>query len=141
MIPVVRTMAAITSPLARELGALGVCWEPAGSWMDVQYFSRVIEGWIAGGAFPALGLTGIERTQDGGVESDGLAYFVGQELRIESRRGEAVADTVKLATRVIDHLVSNGAILEREALVGPGGEALMAEPSTDGKFVQVWRDG
>jgi hypothetical protein len=141
MIPVVRTMAAIASTLARELGALAVCWEPAGSWMDVQYFSRVIAGWSAGGAFPALGLTGIERMHDGGVESDGLAFFVGQELRIESRRGEAPADTVKLATRVIDHLVNNGAILGREALVGPSGEPLMAEPSADGKFLQVWRGG
>lgn len=140
LIPVVRTMAAIVSTLAIKLGALAVCWEPAGSWMDVQYFSRIIAGWSAGGAFPALGLTGIERTQDGGVESDGLAFFIGQELRIESRRGEAAAETVKLATRVIDHLINKGAIFEREALVGPGGEPLMAEPSPDGKFLQVRRD-
>jgi hypothetical protein len=141
MLPVVRTMACIASALALELDALAVCWEPAGSWMDCQYFSRVIDGWCAGGAFPALGLTGIERTHDGGVESDGLAFFVGQELRIEARRGESAADTVKLAARVIDHLVSNGAIFAREALVGPGGEPLLAEPSTDGKLLRVWRDG
>ena len=141
MVPVVRAMAALASALALELGALAVCWEPAGSWMDVQYFSRIVEGWSAGGAFPALGLTGIERTADGGVESDGLAFFIGQELRVEARSGEAAADTVKLAARVIDHLVNHGAIAKREALVGPGGEALLAEPSGDGKFVQVWRDG
>ena len=141
MLPVVRTMAAVASALALELEALAVCWEPAGSWMDVQYFSRVIGGWCAGGAFPALGLTGIERTHDGGVESDGLAFFVGQELRVESRRSEAAADTVKLAARVIDHLVNNGAIFARESLIGPGGEALLAEPSTDGKLLRVWRDG
>jgi hypothetical protein len=134
-------MACVASALALELEALAVCWEPAGSWMDPQYFSRVIDGWCAGGAFPALGLTGIERTHDGGVESDGLAFFVGQELRIESRRGESAADTVKLAARVIDHLVNSGAIFAREALVGPGGEALLAEPTTDGKLLRVWRDG
>lgn len=141
MLPVVRTMACVASALALELEALAVCWEPAGSWMDCQYFSRVIDGWCAGGAFPALGLTGIERTHDGGVESDGLSFFVGQELRIESRRGESAADTVKLAARVIDHLVSNGAIFAREPLVGPGGETLLAEPSADGKLLRVWRDG
>jgi len=141
MLPVVRTMAAIASALALELDAQAVCWEPAGSWMDPQYFSRVVDGWCKGGAFPALGLTGIERTYDGGVESDGLSFFVGQELRIESRRGESAADTVKLAARVIDHLVNSGAIFAREALVGPGGEPLLAEPSTDGKLLRVWRDG
>jgi hypothetical protein len=141
MVPVVRTMTLLASTLALELGALAVCWQPAGSWMDIHYFSRIVEGWSAGGAFPALGLTGIERTQDGGVESDGLAFFIGQELRVEARRGEAAADTVKLAARVIDHLVSNGALAKREALVGPTGEALLAEPSSSGQFVQVWRDG
>ena len=141
MVPVVRTMAAVAGALAVELGALAVCWQPAGSWMDVQYFARVVEGWSTGGAFPALGLTGIERTQDGGVESDGLAFFIGQELRVEARRGEAAADTVKLAARVIDHLVNHGAISGREALVGPTGEALLVEPSADGRYVQVWRDG
>ena len=141
MLPVVRAMAAIAGILALELEALAVCWEPAGSWMDPQYFSRVVEGWCAGGAFPALGLIGIERTHDGGVESDGLDFFVGQELRIDSRRGESAADTVKLAARVIDHLVNCGAIFTREALVGPGGEPLLAEPSTDGKLLRVWRDG
>jgi hypothetical protein len=141
MVPVMRIMASLASALAAELGALAVCWEPAGSWMDVQYFARVVEGWGKGGAFPALGLTGIERTQDGGVESDGLAFFIGQELRVEAGRGEAAADTVKLAARVIDHLVNHGAIARREALVGPRGESLLVEPSADGKHVQVWRDG
>ena len=36
MVPVVRTMAALASTLAAELGALAVCWQPAGSWMDVS---------------------------------------------------------------------------------------------------------
>ena len=141
MLPVVRTMASVASTLASELEVMAVCWGPAGSWMDPKYFSRVVESWCAGGAFPALGLTGIKRTFDGGVESDGLEFFVGQELRIESRHGESAADTVKLAARVIDHLVTNGAIFAREPLIGPGGEALLAEPSTDGKLLRVWRDG
>lgn len=51
--------------------------------MGIHYFSRAVGGWQAGGAFPAPGLIGIERTYDGGAESDGLFYFVGQELRIE----------------------------------------------------------
>jgi hypothetical protein len=141
MVPVVRIMAVFASALAAELGALAVCFAPAGSWMDVQYFSRIVAGWSAGGVFPALGLTGIERTLDGGVESDGLAYFIGQELRVEARPGEAAADTVKLAARMIDHLVNHGAIAQRDALLGPTGEALLAEPSADGTILRIWRDG
>ncbi len=140
LLPVVRVMAGVAGELATRLGCKAVCWQPAGCWMDPGYFARIVEGWSQGGAFPALGLTGIERTQDGGVESDGLAFFIGQELRVEARRGEGAADTVKLAVRVIDHLVRHGPLAGREELAGPGGEALLAEPSGDGRFVRVWRD-
>ncbi len=141
MVPVVRGMAALASRLARGLGALAVCWQPAGSWMDVQYFARIVDGWITGGAFPALGLTGIERKADGAVESDGLAWFVGQELRVEPRCGETAADTVKLAVRMIDHLVREGPVTARATLLGPDGETLLAEPRADGRFVRLSRDG
>lgn len=141
MLPVVRTMAAVASALAARLGALTVCWAPARSWMDPNYFARIVDGWLTGGAFPALGLTAIERRHDGGVESDGLAYFVGQELRVDPRRGESAADTVKLAVRAIDHLVRHGRVERRERLTGPGGEALVAEPTADGRYVRLWREG
>lgn len=141
MTPVVRTMAAVASELSAKLDAKAVCWGPAGSWMDPSYFARIVEGWLAGGAFPALGFTGIERGDDGAVASDGLAFFTGQELRVESRRGEPAADTVKLAVRAIDHLVRHGPIDRRERLTGPNGEALLAEPTRDGRIVRLWREG
>lgn len=140
MVPVVRTMALLASELAQGLGALAVCWQPAGSWMDVAYFARITQAWGAGGAFPALGLTGITRTHDGGAETDGLAYFTGQELRVESRSGEAPAETVKLAVRMVDHMIREGRVSARAVLSGPDGEPLLAEPSGDGRRVRLWRD-
>lgn len=140
MVPVVRIMAVLASQLARGMGALALCWQPAASWMDAQYFARIVDGWSAGGAFPALGLTGIERTDDGGVVTDGLAWFIGQELRVEPRSGEAASDTVKLAVRMIDHLVREGPVAARATLSGPGGEALLADPSADGRLLRLRRD-
>jgi len=126
--------------LALRLEARAVCWAPAGSWMDTAYFARVVEGWLAGGAFPALGFTGIERTPDGGVQSQGLCHFAGHELRVESRRGEAAADVVKLAVRAIDHIVRHGPIESRQNLTGPSGEHLLAEPVPGGRVVRMWRE-
>ena len=140
MMPVVRTMASLASVLAARLGARTVCWAPARSWMDPGYFTRIVDGWLAGGAFPALGFTGIARTGDGGVESDGLAYFTGQELQVDARRGESAADTVKLAVRAIDHMVRHGPVERREKLTGPSGEALIAEPAAGGRIVRLWRE-
>lgn len=138
--PVMRVMAGLARELTLRLDAQIVCWAPAGSWMDASYFSRVVEGWLAGGAFPALGFTGIERTPDGGVQSQGFAHFAGQELRVESRRGEASAETVKLAVRAMDHILRHGPIDSRQELTGPSGELLLAEPVTGGRVVRLWRE-
>jgi hypothetical protein len=140
VLPVVRVMAGLARELALRLEARAVCWAPAGSWMDTSYFSRVVEAWLDGGAFPALGFTGIERTPDGGVQSQGLSHFAGQELRVETRRGEAPAETVKLAVRTMDHIVRHGPIEGRQELTGPSGELLLAEPLPGGRVVRLWRE-
>lgn len=136
-----RTMAMLASELAQGLGALAVCWLPAASWMDVTYFARIVAGWSGGGAFPALGFCGMQRLGDGSVASEGLAFFTGQELRVESRPGEAPADTVKLAVRLADRLVRDGPIVAPGRLTGPDAEALFAEPSPDGRLVRLRRQG
>ena len=69
----------------------------------------------------------------------GLAFFAGQELRVEPGAGEVPAQTVKLAVRVIDHVVRHGPIRALSELQGPAGEPLLAEPSRDGQLVRVWR--
>lgn len=140
VLPVVRVMAGLARELALRLDARVVCWAPAGSWMDTGYFARIVQSWLEGGAFPALGFTGIERTPDGGVQSQGLCHFAGQELRVESRRGEAPAETVKLAVRAMDHIVRNGPIESRQELTGPSGELLLAEPLPGGRVVRLWRE-
>jgi len=141
MIPVVRVMAGLALRLAIEPGVKAVVWGPARSWMEPGYFRRTIEAWLAGGAFPALGLTALERTADGGMESIGLTFFIGTEVRIEPLAGEPAALTMKLAVRVIDLLVRNGAITEPLRLTGPDGEGLLAEPGSNGAPVRVWRGG
>lgn len=139
MEPVVRIMAGIAGQLALGLEAKAVCWLPAASWMDANYFARIVEAWHGGGAFPALGFAGMDRLADGWVVSDGLAFFAGQELRVEPRPGESAADTVKLAVRLADRLVRQGPIVESGRLAGPDAEPLFVEPSADGRQVLLRR--
>lgn len=140
MLPVVQAMAALAASIALPLGAEAVCWHSARSWIEPQYFSRMVHSWLAGGAFPALGLTAIERQEDGSLASLGLDYFVGQEVQLEPRDGEAPGDTAKLAVRVIDYLVRNGRLEAARELEGSDGERLLAEPSQSGRTVWVWRE-
>lgn len=141
MEPVVRAMAALASQLATGLGAAAVCWQPAASYMDINYFARIVEAWCNGGVFPALGFSGMTRLDDGSVASEGLAFFTGQELRVEPRPGESPSDTVKLAVRLADRLVREGPIQIPGRLTGPEAEALFAEPSADGRQVRLRRQG
>ena len=137
MLPVVKAMAVLACELAAKLGPVAVCWQPAASWMVPDYFTRIVAAWRDGGAFPALGLCGIDRNPDGDIETLGLAYFVGHELKVAPRPGEPAAETVKLAVRMVDHLTRHGPVTARETLTGPSGEALLAEP--DGQFVRLRR--
>lgn len=139
MLPVVRAMVSLAANMALPLSAEAVCWQPAGTAMEPQYFSRVMFNWLAGGAFPALGLTAVEKKEDGSVTSVGLSHFVGQELQLEAAADEAPADTVKLAVRLIDHLVRRGRLERTRELKGPSGERLLAEPSQSRDLVWVWR--
>ena len=139
LMPVVRIHLALAASLALELPIVAVCWNPAGSWMDPKYFGRVVVNWLSGGGFPALGLTGLRRRDDGGLESSGLAYFIGQEVCVPRRPDEPQSETMHLAGRMIDHLVRHGPLEDAARFSGPSGESLLAEPSPDGRHILVAR--
>jgi hypothetical protein len=139
MMPVVRILLGLAANLALQLPISAVCWNPARSWMEPRYFGRVAVTWLSGGAFPALGLTGVRRRSDGAFESTGLAYFTGQEVCVRGHEGEVGSDTIKLAARVVDHLVRHGPLQVPDTLPCPSGAALMLQPSSDGRFVEVSR--
>jgi len=139
MLPVVRAITGLASNLALLLDVRAVCWEPARIWMEPRYFTRLIVNWLAGGPFPALGLTAVMPGDDGTMTSLGLDYFCGQEVEVAPGHGELPAETAKLAVRVIDNLVRRGRIDRRTELDSPNGEVIIAEPSGDGKRVRVWR--
>ncbi|MEE4451136.1 hypothetical protein [Novosphingobium resinovorum] len=143
MQPVMRIMLGLAANLVLGLKAetpvRAVAWGPARTLMEPRYFCRMVLAWLGGGAFPALGLTALLAAPDGSVASRGLAHFTGQEIQLEAREGESAADTVKLAVRVIDHLVRRGR-LTAPLRIEAAPQALLAEPSQVGKLVLIWRE-
>jgi hypothetical protein len=140
MIPVVQAMLGLIGHIALPLAVEAVCWHPARSWMEPQYFSRLALGWLSGGAFPALGLTALADTGDG-VRSEGLAFFAGQELLVSRREDESAADAAKLAVRFIDYVVSNGPLRREIDFEGPDGGLLRVTQADYGKLLIVRRIG
>ncbi len=139
LLPVIRVLCGLGATLAQLAGVQAVCWEPAKSWMEPQYFIRTITDWLGGGAFPALGLTSLERESNGTFVSHGLDFLIGQELRFEPDRDLPPAAAARIAVRLIHQLVEGGAITSACDLVCPDGKNLSAVPVRDGRQLRVIR--
>ncbi|ANY20591.1 hypothetical protein A6F68_02089 [Tsuneonella dongtanensis] len=138
--PVVRTMSAIVSALVGSLpGVQAVAWPPASAIVGAEFFTSSVETWIAGGAFPSLGLTAFADDLEGGIISEGLSWFTGQELRLANDIAKDRAGSVRLGVRLVNQLVLQGKVTTNEFIVAPDGGRLALEPTRDGKVVRVRR--
>ena len=137
-IPVIRTMMGMASTLLEGTdGAVGVVWQPSASAIGKELFGKMIGQWLEGGPFPALGLTGVTMTEDGGLASDGLAFFTGQEIEIDAALSSAQPQATRLAVRLIDHLVNQDKIEHEEMILGPGKTRLRLSPMAGGRILRV----
>ena len=141
LLPVVRAMVGVASVLTALPGVAAVIWHPSRSAIGPADFARMVAGWLAGGAFPALGLTALRPMADGGLASEGLAFFTGQELRIEPVPGMDMSGLGKIAVRLIHRMVESAKVAVPCDLTGPHGEALRAEPIDGGRVLRVWKRG
>lgn len=139
MVPVIRCLAWVAARLATLPGTQAVAWHPARCWSAPQPFRAGVQRWVEGGAFPGLSLAALADSPDRALQSEGLALFVGQELRIEPELAEDRAAAAKLALRLMHWLIDAGPVTASQPLVGPEGEALRLEPSANRRFVRVWK--
>ncbi|WEK47145.1 MAG: hypothetical protein P0Y56_02330 [Candidatus Andeanibacterium colombiense] len=137
MMPVVRSQMWLTAQLARLPGLRAIGWLPARALSGPGHFRRSIGRWLEGGAFPGIGLTALLTVPDGGMQSEGLAFFTGQELRIEPELTADGPRAARIALRLIHELVERGPVEAPESIIGPAGEALRLDPSPNGRFVRV----
>ncbi|MFM5950254.1 MAG: hypothetical protein ACKOPM_13675 [Novosphingobium sp.] len=137
MLPIVRVMAGLGTQLATLRGLLAVHWVPARCWMTPKYFCGVIETWLDGGVFPSLGLTSLQRENDGAIVTAGLDYLIGQELRFEPDRRLVPAAAARVAARLTNELVDSGPLQREIEFAGPDGELLKAEPVRQGRQIRL----
>lgn len=139
MIPVIRALAWLAAALSKIEGVDAIAWHPARCWSGPGYFRDGVLSWIDGGVFPGLSLTALAQSPDGGMHSEGLALFTGQELRIEPELMINKAEAAKLGVRLIDLLVESGRIDAPQRILAADGSPLRLEPSANRQFVRVWR--
>ena len=138
MFPVVRTLAMVAATLAQLDNVKAVAWHPARAVSSADYFRRSVMGWIEGGAFPGLGLAALFPTEAGGLQSEGLSLFTGQELYMRPEVVTDRAEASKIALRLLNWLVENGRITQSFLFTGPSGETLRLEPVDNSGMVEVW---
>lgn len=139
MFPVVRGLAILAAQLSTLDGVKAVAWHAANAASEAEYFRRGVMGWIEGGVFPGLGLTALATLPDGGMQSEGLALFTGQELLLPADIAAGDAEGAKLAIRLLNWLVEHGRIEQSVTFTGPSGEPIQLEPVENSGIIRVWR--
>jgi hypothetical protein len=141
MMPVVKGMLGLARDLVDHFDELdAVVWPASMSAIGHQFFESLITAWLDGGPFPALGLTAFRETADGALQSEGLDFWIDQELRIEPPLAHDKVSATRLGVRLINQLVLVGGVASSERVVAPDGTGLVMRPSRNGKFVRVWRE-
>lgn len=140
-IPVARSMIGLARDMTQHFDDLAaISWPHAKTAIGRRYFESIATAWLEGGAFPALGLTAFRETIDGALQSLGLAFWIGQELRIEQPLAADKVAATRLGVRIINQLILVGGLEESEHIVAPDGTRLVMRPSRNGKFIRVWRE-
>lgn len=140
-LPLNRAMLGLACDLVRHFDNLvAVCWGPAGTAIGRRFFESVTSAWLEGGPFPALGLTAFVETPDGALQSEGLAFWIGQELRIEPPLSADRVAATRLGIRLVNHLVLIGALAADDRITAPDGTRLVLRPSRERAMISVWRE-
>jgi hypothetical protein len=140
-LPLQRALLALACDFVRhfeDLAAVG--WGPASSAIGRRFFESVASAWLDGGPFPALGLTAFTPTPDGALQTVGLDFWIGQELRIEPPLSHDRVAATRLGVRIVNHLVIGGAPAVAEHIVAPDGMRLVLRPSRSRALISVWRE-
>jgi hypothetical protein len=137
MQPVIRVLAGIGARFCALPGVLSAVWRPAQAWMTPVYFQKVVGKWLAGGPFPALGLTTLERDADGSIYTRGLSLMTGQELRFVPDGRLGAADIARIAVRLIHALIETDPLAAAHQFTGPDGEVIDVSPLADGRWLRV----
>jgi len=140
-LPLMRELLALGCDIVRQFDdVLAVGWGPAATAIGRRYFESVTSAWLDGGPFPALGLTAFSETADAALESVGLAFWIGQELRIEPPLSADRVAATRLAIRLVNHLVLAGGLAEDDRIIAPDGSRLVLRPSRSRALISVWRE-
>lgn len=139
--PLMRTLLGLACRMVRHFeGLVAVSWGPARSVIGRRYFESVTSAWLDGGPFPALGLAAFLETADRALESTGLSFWIGRELRIEPPLGSDRVAATRLGIRLVNHLVLAGEPSDDERIMAADGTPLVLRLARERAIISVQRE-
>ncbi len=81
MPPVNLALLSIARTIGVELEAIGIVWLPAKLHVDFAYFSAAVDQYSESGIFPTIVQIALQSPGNGRLETRGLTYFAGREVR------------------------------------------------------------
>lgn len=139
-LPIVRAMLKLGCGLASVLdGANTLCWSPARTAMAKSMFCGSVDRWLGGGPVPGLGLTAFRVDQDGALSSEGLDFFVDQELRLSPDLAQDRIAATRLGVRLVHEIVGTGRVDVPREFVTEAGERVWLEPQAATGLIEVVR--
>ena len=140
-IPLMRELLALACDLVRQFDDLvAVGWGPSRTAIGRRFFESVASAWLDGGPFPALGLTAFVEADGGALETTGLSFWIGRELRIEPPIAADRIAATRLGIRLVNHLVLIGGLEADDRIIAPDGSRLVLRPSRSRAVIEVWRE-
>jgi hypothetical protein len=116
--PVALALFSVSATIAQSLSAKAVLWTPANILSETEYFAEAVKSYANGGAFPVLPTIDFEFDKGRSTFlSSGLAWFSGQELKLESP--DMALDRMELmkrAVRLAHDIAVNGPVLKEHVV-------------------------
>ncbi|WP_147395495.1 hypothetical protein [Altericroceibacterium spongiae] len=134
------TFAKLLSDFTHLPGVEAVQWHPARSLCLPDIFQRSIESWERGKDFLGQELISAAPMADGGIQTEGLWLFAGQEVRIEPELVEPKRGNSELALHLAQYFAHNGPLTKPMRFKSPLSGYLRAEPSSNGRFIRVYAE-
>ncbi len=116
--PVVLSLLSTGAAIGKSLKAKAVFWQPANVLSETNYFAEAVTSYANGGAFPILStIDFVFDEQNFALSTSGLAWFSGQELKLE---GDAVhlgkTELARRAVRLSHDIAVNGPVLNEQVI-------------------------
>lgn len=137
---IVQTLFSLACQLGTAASATGLWWHPSQIISGFGYFCDAVDDYELGGAFPVLSTISFDFSDDGVVESNGLAWFSGQEIKLAAP-AMGKSEVMRRVVRIVHDIATNGAIASEIIVDGlaPGEQIRLlpcADADADVAFVQ-----